>query len=68
MSNVKRNSVKQWFDDTLYSRLDSKKDDVIIILMQRVHVDDLVGRTALQPRNAGLNVNICQQSAACLFS
>ncbi len=43
MSGVKRESVKQWFDGTLYSRLDSKKDDVIVIVMQRVHVDDLVG-------------------------
>jgi predicted phage terminase large subunit-like protein len=43
MSDVRRESVKQWFDSTLYSRLDSKKDDVIIIVMQRVHVDDLVG-------------------------
>ena len=43
MSVVKRESVKQWFDTTLLSRLDSKKDDVIIIVMQRVHVDDLVG-------------------------
>ncbi len=42
-SEVKRKSVKEWFDGTLYSRLDSKKDDVIIIVMQRVHVDDLVG-------------------------
>ena len=43
MSDVRRKSVKQWFDGTLISRLDSKKDDVIIIVMQRVHVDDLVG-------------------------
>ncbi len=51
MSEVKRESVKQWFDGTLYSRLDSKKDDVIIIVMQRVHVDDLVGH--LLGKNAG---------------
>ncbi len=43
LSDVKRESVKQCFDGTLYSRLDSKKDDVIIIVMQRVHIDDLVG-------------------------
>ncbi len=43
MSEVKRKAVKDWFGGTLYSRLDSKKDDVIIIVMQRVHVDDLVG-------------------------
>ena len=42
-SDVKREAVKQWYDGTLYSRLDSKKDDVIIIVMQRVHLDDLVG-------------------------
>ena len=43
MSDVRRKAVKEWFDGTLYSRLDSKKDDVILIVMQRVHVDDLVG-------------------------
>ena len=43
MSEVKRGHVKDWFDGTLYSRLDSKKDDVIILVMQRVHEDDLVG-------------------------
>jgi predicted phage terminase large subunit-like protein len=42
-SDPKRAAVKDWFDGTLYSRLDSKRDDVIIIVMQRVHVDDLVG-------------------------
>lgn len=43
MSEVKREAVKQWFDGTLYTRLDNKKEDVIIVVMQRVHVDDLVG-------------------------
>jgi predicted phage terminase large subunit-like protein len=43
MSEIRRAAVKQWFDGTLYSRLDSKKDGVIIIVMQRVHEDDLVG-------------------------
>ncbi|MBY0558562.1 phage terminase large subunit [Hyphomicrobium sp.] len=41
-SEPRRHSVKQWYDSTLYSRLDNKKDDVIILIMQRVHVDDLV--------------------------
>lgn len=43
MSEPRRTAVQQWFDNTLYSRLDSKADDVIIIVMQRLHVDDLVG-------------------------
>lgn len=42
LSEPKRQSVKQWFDSTLFSRLDNKKNDVIILIMQRVHVDDLV--------------------------
>nr|WP_281721809.1 phage terminase large subunit [Nitrosomonas nitrosa] len=43
MSAPRRNAVQQWFDNTLYSRLDSKSNDVIIIVMQRLHVDDLIG-------------------------
>jgi predicted phage terminase large subunit-like protein len=42
MSLAKREGVKQWFDGTLFSRLDDKRNDVIIVIMQRVHVDDLV--------------------------
>ncbi len=42
-SDLKRQAVKEWFDGTLYTRLDNKKEDVIIVVMQRVHVDDLVG-------------------------
>lgn len=41
LSDTKRKSVKQWYDSTLYSRLDDKRNDVIILIMQRVHVDDL---------------------------
>ncbi|MBS0232298.1 MAG: phage terminase large subunit [Proteobacteria bacterium] len=41
-SEPRRQSVKQWYDSTLYSRLDNKKEDVIVLIMQRVHVDDLV--------------------------
>ena len=42
LSETKRLGVNQWFDGTLYSRLDNKQDDVIILIMQRVHEDDLV--------------------------
>lgn len=43
LSEARRRSVCEWFDNTLRSRLDDKKDDVIIIVMQRLHVEDLVG-------------------------
>lgn len=43
LSDTKRNAVNQWFDNTLYSRLDNKEIGCIIIVMQRIHLDDLVG-------------------------
>ncbi len=43
MSETRREAVKQFYDGTLYSRLDNKADDVIVLIMQRLHVDDLVG-------------------------
>jgi predicted phage terminase large subunit-like protein len=42
-SDVIRNNVNTWFDGTAYTRLNSKKDGAIIIIMQRLHLDDLVG-------------------------
>lgn len=42
LSEVKRNNCNQWYDNTLFSRLDNKETGCIIIVMQRVHMDDLV--------------------------
>lgn len=42
-SDVVRHHVNTWFDGTAYTRLNSKKDGAIIIIMQRLHLDDLVG-------------------------
>jgi predicted phage terminase large subunit-like protein len=41
MSEATRESTKQWYANTLLSRLDNKTQDAIV--MQRLHVDDLVG-------------------------
>jgi len=43
-SEAARDSLWQWYTNTLLSRLDNKADDAIILVMQRLHVDDLVGR------------------------
>ena len=43
-SEAARDSLRQWFTNTLLSRLDNKASDAIIIVMQRLHVDDLVGQ------------------------
>lgn len=43
MSDAKRNAVNEWFANTLISRLDNKLTDAIVVVMQRVHMDDLTG-------------------------
>ncbi len=42
-SETERKNVKDWFMNTLMSRLDNKSDDAIIVVMQRLHADDLAG-------------------------
>ena len=42
-SDPKREHVNAWFKNTLYSRLDYKQKGAIIIVMQRLHDDDLCG-------------------------
>jgi hypothetical protein len=44
LSEAHRNSAGQWFDTTLLSRLDSKSEGAVVIVMQRLHEDDLAGR------------------------
>src|SRR5258706_7612912 len=43
LSETRRNGVNEWYDNTLLSRLNSKETGVIVIVMQRLHQDDLVG-------------------------
>jgi predicted phage terminase large subunit-like protein len=42
-SESARESLKQWYSNTLLSRLDHKSEGSIIVVMQRLHPDDLVG-------------------------
>jgi hypothetical protein len=43
LSETRRTSVNEWYDNTLYSRLNNKHNGCIIVIMQRLHEDDLVG-------------------------
>jgi predicted phage terminase large subunit-like protein len=56
MSEAERNAVNNWFDSTVLSRLDDKASDVIIIVMQRIHMDDLVGHVLPQGGWTVLNI------------
>jgi len=42
-SEAERTRVNDWYSNTLYTRLDDKNTGVIILVMQRAHMDDLVG-------------------------
>lgn len=42
-SDVIRQSVNDWYQSTFLSRLNSLEDSAILIVMQRLHEDDLVG-------------------------
>jgi predicted phage terminase large subunit-like protein len=48
MSATERKSVNDWYDNSLLSRLNSKEEGSIIIVMQRLHQDDLVGHVLEQ--------------------
>jgi hypothetical protein len=43
LSESKRSAANQWFTNTLLSRLDDKRTGAIVVVMQRVHIDDLTG-------------------------
>ena len=48
LSETQRDAVNDWFDHTLVSRLNDKREGIIIIIMQRLHEDDLVGHVMSQ--------------------
>ena len=42
LSDARRQSVNAWYDNTLRSRLNRQEQGAIILVMQRLHADDLV--------------------------
>jgi hypothetical protein len=43
LSDAKRERVNQWYFNTLLSRLDDKQVGAVIVVMQRLHMNDLSG-------------------------
>lgn len=43
-SEAERRRVNEWYRNTLLSRLNNQQDGAIILVMQRLHEDDLVGQ------------------------
>ncbi len=48
LSDAQRQAANDWFDHTLYSRQNDKRRGAIVIIMQRLHEDDLVGHVLEQ--------------------
>jgi predicted phage terminase large subunit-like protein len=48
LSDLQRRKVNDWYSHTLYSRLNSKAEGCIILIMQRLHEDDPVGHVLKQ--------------------
>jgi hypothetical protein len=42
-SDSEREGVNNWFSNTLLSRLDDKRTGAVVVVMQRLHMDDLAG-------------------------
>lgn len=43
LSDTTRTRVNEWFESTLYSRLNNKRTGSIVVVMQRLHEEDLTG-------------------------
>jgi predicted phage terminase large subunit-like protein len=48
MSETLREATNDWYDRTLLSRLDDKQRGAIVLIMQRLHEDDLTGHVLEQ--------------------
>ena len=52
LSDSRRERANEWFRNTLLSRLDDKVHGSIVIVMQRVHLDDLTGNLTIEERGS----------------
>ena len=48
LSQAQRRAANEWFDHTLYSRLNDKSAGAIVLIMHRLHEDDLTGHVLAQ--------------------
>jgi len=48
LSQAQRQAANEWYDHTLYSRLNDKRKGAIVLIMHRLHEDDLTGHVLAQ--------------------
>lgn len=66
VSDAKRDQAINWFDGTLSTRLDNKEKGVIIVVMQRLQVDDLAGHVLEKEAYVHLNLPAVAESDALI--
>ncbi len=72
-SKSQRLKVINWFEKTFQSRLNDKKNGAIIIVMQRLHEDDLTGHLLEKAKNSGfewfhLNLPVISENSHSFIS
>jgi hypothetical protein len=63
LSETRRRASNDWYFNTLLSRLNSKENGVIIIVMQRLHEEDLVGEV-MERTGFELGVTLLRRKSA----
>jgi predicted phage terminase large subunit-like protein len=48
LSEARRRTANEWYDHTLYSRLNDKAKSAVVLVMHRLHEDDLTGHVLAQ--------------------
>src|SRR5690349_20363797 len=48
LSDAQRKAANEWYDHTLYSRLNDKRHGASVVIMRRLHEDDLIGHVLAQ--------------------
>lgn len=64
LSNIRRTNLKEWFDHTLYSRLNKKNRGAIVLITHRLHVDDLIAHVTEKEPWVHLNLPAIAEEAA----
>lgn len=63
LSDVERVNANTHFDQTLYTRLNDKQRDAIVLVMQRLHTSDLTGHLLERKRDEGwVHLNLQAQA------
>lgn len=58
LSDARRNEVNEWFGGELITRLDNPSQGAIVIVMQRLHEDDLIGHVTMAADHGWTLLNI----------